>query len=148
MMVADIGAGNGFFAFPAAEIVGEEGLVCAVEPDPKRAEGIASRAAERGVKNPRVLVDGAEEIAGMQTGFVDFAISISSFHHFADARRALAELRGVVRPGGLIYIRDIKAGRLLRHGSEEGEFRRVTSQQFPDAEFEEGPGYIVARIRL
>ena len=148
MRVADIGAGYGYFAFPAAEMVGADGIVFAVEPDRRRAEEISRKAEERGVKNLKVVVAGAEEIGGIPTGEVDVAISISSFHHFADAARALRELRRIVKPGGLVYIRDIKAGRLFRHGSESVEFRTVVSQEFPQAVFEDGSGYLAARVRL
>jgi ubiquinone/menaquinone biosynthesis C-methylase UbiE len=148
MKVADIGAGYGYFAFPAAEVVGGEGMVYAVEPNPKRAEEISRRVEERGVKNVEVLVAGAEDLAGIASGEVDAAISMSSFHHFADAQAALLELRRIVKPGGLIYVRDIKAGRLFKHGSRAEPFRRAVSQQFPDAEFDEGSGYLVAKVRL
>ncbi len=148
MKVADIGAGYGFFAFPAAEMVGEAGLVYAVEPDPKRAQEITRRAEERGVKNLRVLVAGGEEVVGLEAGAVELAFSVSSYHHFVDPQKALAELRRIVKPGGVVYIRDIKAGRLFRHGSKVDGFRTDISKQFPDAEFEEGSGYLVARIGL
>ena len=148
MKVADIGAGYGYFAFPAAEIVGEDGIVYAVEPDPKRAEEVSRRADEGGIKNIRVLVAGAEDLAGIPAGEVDVAISMASFHHFVDARRALLELRRVVKPGGMVYVRDIKAGRLFKHGSRSEEFRAAVAEQFPGAEFEDGSGYIVAKVRL
>ena len=148
MKVADVGAGYGYFAFPAAEMVGDEGTVYAVEPDPRRADEISRGATERGLKNLKVLVRGAEDIGGISACEVDVAMSISSFHHFADPQRALAELGRMVKPGGLIYIRDIKAGLLFRHGSAGAEFRRVVSRRFQQAEFEEGSGYLVARIRL
>jgi len=147
MKVADIGAGYGYFAFPAAEIVGGEGMVYAVEPDQKRAEEMSKRAEDRGVKNVKVLVNGAEDLSGIPSGGVDVAISMASFHHFADERRALLELKRVVRPGGLVYVRDMKPGRIFKHGSRSEEFRSAISGQFPGAEFEEGSGYIVARVR-
>lgn len=148
MKVADIGAGYGYFAFPAAEIVGGDGMVYAVEPNPKRSEEISRRVEERGVKNIEVIVAGAEDLAGIPSGEVDAAISMSSFHHFADAQAALLELRRIVKPGGLVYVRDIKAGRLFKHGSRTKEFGAAISRQFPDAEFEEASGYLVARVRL
>ena len=148
MRVADVGSGYGFFAFPAADLVGEEGAVYAIEPNPKRAEEISKRASERGVKNLKVVVSGAEDMGDVGTGEADFAISISSFHHFADAGKALLEIRRIVRQGGRVYIRDIKAGRVFEHGSVPEEFRAAVSLQFPDAEFEEGRGYLVAKVRL
>ena len=148
MKVADIGAGYGFFAFPAAEMVGDDGVVYAVEPNEQRAAGISKRVAEREVKNLKVLKAGAEDMGEIPAAGVDIAISMSSFHHFTDAKRGLLELSRIVRPGGLVYIRDIKAGRLIRHGSRSEGFRRAISQEFPNAEFEEGSGYLVARIRL
>jgi ubiquinone/menaquinone biosynthesis C-methylase UbiE len=146
MTLADLGAGYGFYALPAATIVGEGGTVYAVEPDPRRAREIADRAKEMGVRNVRVLVGGAEGIPELGDGSIDLAISVSSFHHFSDRVRALEELRRVVKPGGTIYIRDMKAGRIFRHGSRISEFREVVSKEFPEARFEEGRGYIVTRI--
>ena len=128
--------------------MGAEGQVCAVEPNPKRAEEIARRAAERGVKNLRVSVARAEEMGEIQTGAVELAFSMSSFHHFADPQKALVELGRIVRPGGLIYVRDIKAGKIFKHGRKGEKFRGDILQQFPNAEFEEGSRYVVAQIRV
>jgi ubiquinone/menaquinone biosynthesis C-methylase UbiE len=148
MKVADVGAGYGFFAFPAAGIVGGEGVVYAVEPNARRAAEISKRVAERDVKNLKVLQAGVEDIGEIPSGEVDIAMSMSSFHHFADAKRGLVEMGRIVRPGGLVYIRDIKAGRIMRHGSRSERFRIAVSREFPSAEFEEGSGYLVARVRL
>jgi len=148
MSVADIGAGYGFFTFPATETVGEEGLVYAVEPDQRRAAEISRRAGERRVKNIKVLVTRAEDLGQIPTGGVDVAISISSFHHFEDKRKALDEIGRVVKTGGGAYIRDIRAGRIFKHGSDPAGFRETIQGRFPDAEIQEGSGYLIARIRI
>ena len=109
---------------------------------------ISARVAERRVKNLKVLAAGAEDIGGIPTAAVDIAMSMSSFHHFDDTKRGLLELGRIVRRGGLIYIRDIKAGRVMRHGSRTEGFKGTISKEFPNARFEEGSGYLVARIRL
>jgi len=102
MTVADVGAGYGYYAFPAAGIVGSDGMVYAIEPNARRAREISTRAGETGIKNVTVLVSGAEEVKALENGAIDFAISMSSFHHFADAERALEELGRIVKPGGKI----------------------------------------------
>jgi ubiquinone/menaquinone biosynthesis C-methylase UbiE len=98
--MADVGAGRGFFAFPADEMVGDEGLVYAVEPDPRSAEEMAGGREGDWSGEPEVLVARAEEMLEIKTGTVGLAIAISSFHHSVDPRKALAELRRVVKPGG------------------------------------------------
>ena len=87
-----------------------------------------------------MLVTGGEDLSGIPTGEVDLAMSVSSFHHLADPRKALVELRRVVRPGGRVYVRDMKSGRLFKHGSRSDQFRAAVSGEFPNAEFEEGSG--------
>ncbi|HUI00315.1 MAG TPA: class I SAM-dependent methyltransferase [Nitrososphaerales archaeon] len=148
MRVADLGAGYGYYSFAAAKLVGPEGKVYAVEPDPKRAAEIRRRAGEAGASNVVVVVAGAEDMGEIPDREVDRAISMASFHHFADPAKALAEVSRVVRPGGEVYIRDLKAGRVFRHGSKSEGFRVVVASAFAQAEFEEGKGYLVARIRL
>jgi len=148
MNVADVGARYGYFAFPAAEIVGQEGKVYAIEPNPGRARDISKTAEKRGTKNVVVLETGVEDLGEVPSLSVDLAMSMSSFHHFGNADRGLVELRRVVKPGGRIYIRDIKAGMFLRHGSRFEDFRRIVSNQFPQAKFENGSGYVLARVHL
>ena len=47
--VVDVGAGSGFFTFPAAEVVGPTGRVFAADVSPDLIELIRERAAERGL---------------------------------------------------------------------------------------------------
>ena len=64
MKVADVGSGYGFFAFPAAEMVGDEGVVYAVEPNVQRAAEISKMIAKRDVKNLKVLEAGLRTSEG------------------------------------------------------------------------------------
>jgi ubiquinone/menaquinone biosynthesis C-methylase UbiE len=148
LRVADIGAGYGYYAIPALEIVGAEGFVYAVEPNPKRASEISKRIGKLGAHNFKVLEATAEDLGEIPPGDVDVAIAMSSFHHFEDRRKALQSLRRIVRPGGTIYIRDMKAGRIFKHGSDGQDFRGVVSSEFRDATFDEDSGHITARIRV
>jgi ubiquinone/menaquinone biosynthesis C-methylase UbiE len=55
MTVADLGCGSGFYVLPAAQLVGSEGTVIAVDMDEKKLEATASAANQFGYKNVRVL---------------------------------------------------------------------------------------------
>jgi FkbM family methyltransferase len=147
MRVADIGAGYGYFALPAAAFVGAEGEVLAVEPDPERASKIAQRAESEGILNLRVIRSKAEEMSQIPGGTVDLAMVMSSFHHMTDRAAALREIRRVLRQGGEVYIRDMKAGVIFKHGSRREDFRSVVGSEFPDAKFDETRGHLIARAK-
>jgi len=60
--VADIGCGPGFFTLPAAEIVGDGGVVLAADIQGEMLSAIRSRAAERGLTNVHVVKTSDKEI--------------------------------------------------------------------------------------
>ena len=70
---ADIGAGNGFFAIPAAEIVKDKGMVYAVDIENLMLSDLISRAKEKGVSN-RIEIIKSTEYAAHLTEKVDFML--------------------------------------------------------------------------
>lgn len=132
--VADIGAGQGYFALPAAETVGSAGLVYAIEPDRERSERIRSRATTEGLENIRVLTTGAEKLSDIQSGTVDLAFSVFSIHHFQDTQTAFAEIGRVLKIGGRFYVWDRVPGMFNRHGTRPEQLSSL-SAGFSDIEF-------------
>ena len=123
--------------------------VYAIEPNKKRADEIGKRVEEGRVKNVRVITAGAEQLGeSLEDGEVQLAMSMSSFHHFVDPQKALTEMARIVRPGGVVFIRDIKPGRLLKHGSDPEAFRAAIGRRFANARFEEDSRYVTARITV
>jgi ubiquinone/menaquinone biosynthesis C-methylase UbiE len=53
--MADIGCGPGFFTVPAAQIVGEKGVVLAADVQGEMLSAVKSRITEKGLKNVRVV---------------------------------------------------------------------------------------------
>jgi ubiquinone/menaquinone biosynthesis C-methylase UbiE len=60
--IADIGCGPGFFTLPAAEIVGDGGVVLAADIQGEMLSAIRSRAAEQGLTNVHVVKTSDKEI--------------------------------------------------------------------------------------
>ncbi|MCX5394220.1 trans-aconitate 2-methyltransferase [Streptomyces sp. NBC_00094] len=110
--ILDIGSGPGVVtsllaeAFPAAETV-------AVDGTPELLVRARDRAEARGL-GARVSTLHAELPEGIGTlGEADLVWAGNSLHHIGDQRAALAELAGVLRPGGLIAL--VEGGLPTRH---------------------------------
>jgi len=99
LAVLDLGAGIGRFTPALAETFG--GPVYGVEPSARmREQAIA------GAAHPRVTyLEGAAEDIPLPDDSCDVALVYLAFHHFADQRRALQEMRRVLRPGGVALLR-------------------------------------------
>ncbi|PYN43557.1 MAG: SAM-dependent methyltransferase [Candidatus Rokuibacteriota bacterium] len=106
LTVLDLGAGTGRFAILLADAF--DARVVAVEPSEKmRVE------AERYSAHPRVdhRAGAAETIPAADTEF-DFAFLSMIIHHVGDVAACAGELHRVVKPGGLVFIRNVFSGRL------------------------------------
>ena len=93
--VVDYGCGPGLFTFPAAEIVGAEGKVYAVDIEPRMTALIASRAAELGSQNVTALLN--EGVAPLPSGTADFLILAQVLHYPDETDERVAMARDVAR---------------------------------------------------
>ena len=111
MTVVDYGAGPGFFALPAAEIVGSSGRVIAVDVEPRMRDELCRRAAEMGAMH----VEAVEKSGHLEGSIADLVIAALFLHDLsADQRNvALPELRRLCsRAGRLLVVEWIPDGGL------------------------------------
>ncbi len=106
MTVLDVGCGMGFFTLPLAEMVGPGGRVVAVDLQPEMIRGLRRRA-EKAALEDRIEMRlcsrhalGLEDLAGT----VDFALAFNVVHEVPDPEGFLAEMAGLVRPGGGSFL--------------------------------------------
>lgn len=106
LSVLDLGAGTGRFATMLADAF--DAHVVAVEPSEKmRAE------AARHSAHPRVIYrEGAAASIPAAGAAFDFAYLSMVIHHVGDVGACARELHRVVKPGGLVFIRNVFGGRL------------------------------------
>jgi ubiquinone/menaquinone biosynthesis C-methylase UbiE len=71
--VLEVGCGTGFFTIPAAELVGDEGRVYAIDPHPLAIEQVARKVRDAGLTNVRPIKADATE-AGLASGSIDLAL--------------------------------------------------------------------------
>jgi ubiquinone/menaquinone biosynthesis C-methylase UbiE len=104
---ADIGCGGGFFALPAARIVGEKGKIYGVDASEESISGLKAQAAREGLKNLYLTVGKAEEsvLCRQCADFVFFGIAL---HDFQDPSRVLENAKIMIKPDGELVDLDWK----------------------------------------
>jgi ubiquinone/menaquinone biosynthesis C-methylase UbiE len=104
MVVADVGAGSGFFTFRIAERVAPDGKAVAVDIQPEMLAIIRKRAAERGVKNIQ-LVQGTITDPKLAPGSVDMILMVDVYHEFSHPwEMTQAMVRGLKPGGRLVFV--------------------------------------------
>jgi len=103
----DIGCGDGFFALPAAGMVGPTGVVYGIDIDDGRLNRLSAQAREQGLTNLRLIKGEAEETVPCQ-GCADIVFFGICLHDFADPATVLQNARLMLKPGGVLVDLDWK----------------------------------------
>ncbi len=101
-VVADIGAGTGYFSFPIAKRV-PEGRVLAVDIQPEMLEIIRRRVAAGNVTNVETVLGTADD-PRLPSGEVDLILLVDAYHEFEDPRSMGLAMRDALRPGGKVVL--------------------------------------------
>ncbi|MFA7199246.1 MAG: methyltransferase domain-containing protein [Methanoculleus sp.] len=103
----DVGCGDGFFALPAARIIGPHGRVCGIDTDAEALDLLQEKTFAEGLDNV-VLHRGAAEDLVLCEGCADVVFIGIALHDFADPVRALSNARRMAAPEGRIVNLDWK----------------------------------------
>jgi SAM-dependent methyltransferase len=114
--VADIGAGDGQYAFAASSLLGENGKVYATELDEKKLQAIREEVARRGLKNVIVL-RAAEKDTNLPENCCDDIFLRRVYHHLTAPQEIDASVMRNLKPGGLLAIIDFPPRKWLTANS-------------------------------
>jgi len=103
--VVDVGAGTGFYAFPAASAVGPEGRVYAVDISAELVELVRERSRERDLPNVISVLSTRTHIP-IEDGVADVAILANVLHGISP--KTVDETVRLLRPGGRLVDVDWK----------------------------------------
>jgi predicted methyltransferase len=110
-IVADIGAGSGWFTVRLASRVGPRGMVYAQDIQREMLDAIRRRVNREGLKNVETRL-GETTLANLPTGALDAVLVVDAYQEVdADNRVAfLRNLAGALKPNGRIGIVNYKPG--------------------------------------
>ncbi len=130
MRVADVGSGTGFFALPAADLVGPKGRVFAVDLAPEMLEDLEAKLRMEPKANLEALRSTEDRIP-LPDASVDFVLMACVLHEL-DGPGTLIEARRVLVRGGRLGIvdwkkEDMEFGPPKDHRLDEREAEAVLS---------------------
>lgn len=101
-VVADIGAGTGYFTFRIAPLV-PYGKVYAVDIDAEMLGMIQDRMEETGVDNV-VPLHGTETNPNLPASQIDVALIVDAYHEFSHPREMMEGITEALKPGGRVVL--------------------------------------------
>ena len=106
-IVADLGAGTGFYAVEAAKMV-PQGKVYAIELHREYIETIKDKARTAKVKNLECLWADIEKVGGTKlgNGIVDAVIASNVLSQLEDKDKFLDEVKRILKPSGRVLLVD------------------------------------------
>ncbi len=134
----DLGCGAGDYTIEAAKIIGDSGIVYAVDKWKEVVSNLAKKAQTQGLNNIKAIDLDINTSLPLEDNNIDFCLLAQVLHGFnlyEDTKNLFTEIRRVIKPGGSVAIIEFK--------KEETEFGppieiRLSSQEIEDAMAEYG----------
>lgn len=102
MVVADVGAGTGYFAVRLARLV-PDGQVIATDAEPEMVRFLQERARHERLANVRVVAV-SPVTSGLDKSSVDRILVVHVWHHLTERGACARDLAAALRPGGKLCI--------------------------------------------
>ena len=120
--VLDFGCGPGFYAIPAAEMVGDKGKVYALDIHPLATQSVQKKAAKKGLPNIATILSDID--TGLPDRSVDISLVYDAIHMIKDRESLIRELHRVTKPKGILSItaEHIRAEDVIKVAEKDGLF--------------------------
>jgi arsenite methyltransferase len=131
-VTADIGAGTGYFTVLMSKATGSNGIVYAVDIDPKMVDYLAKRAAQEGLSNVR-SVKGLKDDPLLPSSSVDLIFMCNTYLFIDQREQYLGRLKEALKHNGRIAVISYKKMESTKVGPP---LHRRISRETTIAEFE------------
>ncbi len=107
--VLDFGCGPGNYSLAAAEIVGDKGMVHALDIHPLALERVEERAGKRGIGNVETIFSDLE--TGLDRNSLDAVLLYGVLYRAGSKRALIREVSRILKQGGLASVSDPRMSR-------------------------------------
>ncbi len=141
-LVADLGAGGGYFTLKLTDAVESDGIIFAVDFDPGMVDLVASETKQMAAANVKAILGSPADLRLRKTG-VDLIFTSNTYHHIQNRVAYFAKLLNYLRPGGRIAIIEFD-----RRSWIVGLLRHYTPSEFIKREYGASRIRAAPRIRF
>jgi len=119
--VLDFGCGSGLYAIPAAQLVGEEGKVYALDKNEEALKAVLENAKKSGLRNVKTIYSDTLK-TGLDDEAVDVVLLYDVVHLIEDRTTLFSEIRRILKSEGVvsIYPMHVKMDEIKEQMQESG----------------------------
>jgi ubiquinone/menaquinone biosynthesis C-methylase UbiE len=103
MVVADIGAGTGYYSLRIARLVSPGGKVIAVDIQPEMLARLRTEAQTEKLSNVETVLGSASD-PKLPTGATDLVLMVDVYHELSQPQSILRHIRAALKPGGRLVL--------------------------------------------
>jgi len=120
--VLEVGCGPGFFTIPAANIVGKEGMVYAIDTHPLAIKRVKNKITKAGITNIKIYTSNASK-TGFPEQSIDLAFLFGMPYIIGGVEGVLMEMSRILKTGGTLVFQKSR-------GSKDKLIKDVTEKRF------------------
>ena len=132
--VLEVGCGPGFFTVPAAELVGPDGCVFAIDIHPMAIKAVERKLSRTSLNNVKLTLVSAAD-TGLSTESIDLAF-LFGVAHALPMDKVIPEMHRVLKSGGILAVetfsnrawQKMKSDGFFRFAGKEGRVSKLVKQ--------------------
>jgi ubiquinone/menaquinone biosynthesis C-methylase UbiE len=99
--VVEVGCGPGFFTIPAAKMVGSDGIVYAIDVNPRAVKRVGEKIRKDGIRNIRPILGNAAR-TDLQDSSIDLAFIFGLRYIAGGLSDLISEMHRILKSGGIL----------------------------------------------